>query len=94
MSKLLKDAKTFNKIANEAIFYNSLNNYEEIAAALKDFAKAVHRHAEVFLRESADPNDLVAKRIHKLYQQQAKLIYDLVPEIEYLDQEIKDAESI
>jgi hypothetical protein len=73
-------------------FYDLVKMYDTGAASTKDFAEALKMSAHSFLQEN-DMEDPINRRVFDLYNRQANLVFDLVPEMDGLDQEIDDTRN-
>jgi hypothetical protein len=85
--------ETLNKYGSAAEFARIINQYENIAECTKDYANGLKVNAEHY-KSTMDPNSSVDIRIHKLMLQEAQMIEQLVPELQYLEDEINEMHNI
>jgi len=68
--------------------YNLVVGYEYNLDLIRDFASAMRLSAEDFAKES-DMSDPIEKRVYDLLLKEAKIVWNVIPEMEALDQEIE-----
>ena len=76
------------KTADPQAFSQIVSQYEDSADCVRDFAHAMKLSAEQFARES-DMNDPKDRRIYDILLKAANVVFDTIPELEALDQEME-----